>query len=193
MCLMLFGPGQPACAASVTGWYGLHFANRPCPPRIFYACQLNAVMTACVASLPNKTQISPMIKVTHTLLNRSRPLISLREEAEGGWPLWPQSVLMFSLFSPFSAAQVLSASLQLLVTGRGQYSNQSFPLRRSDLLLAFICVSVKRLRLLHGKFIPGSQGSAGLTGHLLSVSQELRLLGLLYSEIWWKCVGLIWL
>lgn len=125
-----------------------------------------------------------MIKVTHTLLNRSHPLISLRMEEEGGVTAWTLvSLDVVLLFCSFDAAQVLSASLGLPVTGRGQYSNQSFPLSRCDLLLAFICVSLKRLRLLHGKFIPGSQGSAGLTGHLPSVSQELRLLGLLYSEI----------
>ena len=44
-------PGAGGSAASVTGWYGLHFANRPCPPLIFYACQSNTVMTACNAAL----------------------------------------------------------------------------------------------------------------------------------------------
>ncbi len=43
-------PGADGSAASVTGWYGLHFANRPCPPLIFYACQSNTVMTACIAA-----------------------------------------------------------------------------------------------------------------------------------------------
>ncbi len=61
----------------------------------------------------------------------------------------------------FGAAQVLSASLWQPVTVRGQYSNQSFPLRPCDLLLAFICVSVQRFKLLHEKFIPGSQDSEG--------------------------------
>lgn len=36
------------------------------------------------------------------------------------------------------------------------------------------------------------QGIWRLTGHLSSLSQELRLLGLLYFQIWRKCVGLIW-
>lgn len=35
------------------------------------------------------------------------------------------------------------------------------------------------------------QGIWWLTGHLSSLSQELGLLGLLYFQIWWKCVGLI--
>lgn len=140
-------PRAYGSAASVKGWYGLHFSNRPWPRLIFYACQSNHAMTACVASLPSKTQISPlMIKVTHTLLYRSHPHISLRERGGGGdWPLGLQLALTSSLLGLFGAAQVLSASLLLLVTRRGQHRNQSFPLRQCDLLLTFICVSLRGL------------------------------------------------
>lgn len=154
-------PGANGSTASVTGWYGLHFANRPCPPLIFYACQSNTVMTTCIALLPNKTQIS--LWWLRSLIHCSTEAILLKasHSRRGGRQLGLQSVLMSLLSLLFSTAQVLSASVWLTATVREQYRNQSFPLRRCDLLLAFICVSVQKFKLLHEKFIPGSQGSKG--------------------------------
>lgn len=78
-------PGADGSAASVTGWYGLHFANRPCTPLIFYACQSNTVMTTSMTSLPNKTQISLWWLRSLTLFHRSHPLISPIEWERGEW------------------------------------------------------------------------------------------------------------
>lgn len=77
-------PGAGGCAASVTGWYGLHFVKRPCTPLIFYACQSNAVMTASMTSFPNKTQISLWWLRSLTLLHTSHPLMILTNPASGG-------------------------------------------------------------------------------------------------------------
>lgn len=77
-------PGAGGCAASVTGWYGLHFVKRPCTPLIFYACQSNTVMTASTTSFPNKTQISLWWLRSLTLLYTSHPLMILANPASGG-------------------------------------------------------------------------------------------------------------
>lgn len=77
-------PGAGGCAASVTGWYGLHFVKRPCTPLIFYACQSNTVMTASMTSFPNKTQISLWWLRSLTLLHTSHPLMILRARGVGG-------------------------------------------------------------------------------------------------------------
>lgn len=77
-------PGAGGCAASVTGWYGLHFAKRPCTPLIFSACQSNTVMTASMTSFPNKTQISLWWLRSLTLLHTSHPLMILTNPVRGG-------------------------------------------------------------------------------------------------------------
>lgn len=77
-------PRAGGCAASVTGWYGLHFVKRPCTPLIFYACQSNTVMTASTTSFPNKTQISLWWLRSLTLLHTSHPLMILTNPASGG-------------------------------------------------------------------------------------------------------------
>lgn len=146
----------------------------------FYCCHSNAVMTTCVALLPNKTQISPRW-LRSTLLYRSHPSISLRRRGGGGvdWPLrlWlvPRSSFLALLGEPPGSFSLDAGA------SRRQCSTQSSPPRQRDLLLTFIFCVIRRFKPLH-EFIPGSRRSARLTGHLLSASQELRLLGLLYSE-----------
>lgn len=124
------------------------------PVSFFYACQSNTEMTACVASLPNKTQIS--LWWLRSLIRRSAEGILLKASqraGEGSRCIELQSVLMSLLLS----VQVLFTLSQ----SRRQYRSQSFPLRRCDLLLAFVCVSAQRFKLHREKFIPGSRGSAG--------------------------------
>lgn len=101
-----------------------------------------------------KTQIS--LWWLRSLIRRSAEGILLKASqraGEGSRCIELQSVLMSLLLS----VQVLFTLSQ----SRRQYRSQSFPLRRCDLLLAFVCVSAQRFKLHREKFIPGSRGSAG--------------------------------
>lgn len=89
-------PGAGGCAASVTGWYGLHFVKRPCTPLVFYACQSNTVMTASTTSFPNKTQISLWWLRSLTLLHTSHPLMILTNPVSGGVEVGVESSIYWS-------------------------------------------------------------------------------------------------
>lgn len=69
-----------------------------------------------------------MIKVTHTLLYRSHPLISLAEYQRGwGGGSMHRAPVSIDVFI-VSCLRRCPGSLRLAVTVRGQHSNQSFPL-----------------------------------------------------------------
>lgn len=147
-------PGAGSRAASVTGWYGLHFANRPCPRLIFYACQSNTVMTACIASLPNKTQIS--LWWLRSLIRRSTEGILLKaSQSRRGESVYRTTVSLdvFTVVCP--------GSIHTVTVKKTIWESKFFPPRRCDLLLAFVCVSVQRFKLHREEFIPGSRGSEG--------------------------------
>lgn len=57
----------------------------------------------------------------------------------------PVSLDVFVVISPSALPRFFVPHCGWPVTVRGQCSNQSFPLRQCDLLLAFICVSVRRV------------------------------------------------
>lgn len=158
-------------AASVTGWYGLHFVKRPCTPLVFYACQSNTVMTASTTSFPNKTQISLWWLRSLTLLHTSHPLMILTNPVSGGVEVGVESSIYWSsvvlgLFLCFLGWVWGGWVFPPALTATEYNCNESVPLRQCDLLLALICVWAQRFKLLHEKFIPGS---GDLTAHRLFV------------------------
>lgn len=125
-------------------------------PSHFYACQSNTVMTASMTSFPNKTQISLWWLRSLTLLHTSHPLMWFIERGKGGVRAFLGALILKFIVI---CLRHCPCSVFPTRTVSEQNGNQSFPLRRCDLLLAFICVSAQRFKLLHAMFIPGSQRS----------------------------------
>lgn len=172
----MFGPGAGGCAASVTGWYGLHFVKRPCTPLIFYACQSSTVMTASMTSFPNKTQKSLWWLRSLTLLHTSHPLMIHTNPVSSGVEVGARAGAGPGAGAPYIGLQWCSGFVNIIIiiyiniywflplafTAVEYNWNQSVALRQCDLLLALICVWAQRFKLLHEKFIPGS---GDLTAH----------------------------
>lgn len=176
-------PGAGGCAASVTGWYGLHFVKRPCTPLIFYACQSNTVMTASTTSFPNKTQISLWWLRSLTLLHTSHPLMILANPASGGVDAGAGGSIYWSLVALEFFLRGWGWVLPLALAAKEHNCNQ----RHCDLLLALICVWAQRFKLLHEKFIPGSGDLMAHRSFVVTIPRAQIVGAALFSNMMEMC------